>query len=164
MERKGYYANYAYMGYVDGVYLPFASEAEYHQYLNGEKPTRPVLKARKEQMKKAKQRAQKRKEEQELKEIHDTISSCISDKGLYESADSMVSHPDHYQSSSGLEVIDVIKAFTENLAGIEAVYTGNIIKYACRWKKKNGIQDLEKLICYATLLINHLKDEKGESK
>jgi len=33
---------------------------------------------------------------------------------------------------------DVIGAFTEGLEGIEATDTGNIIKYACRWKKKNG--------------------------
>ena len=32
-----------------------------------------------------------------------------------------VSHPNHYQSKSGLEVIDVIEAFTEDLIGIEVV-------------------------------------------
>lgn len=36
----------------------------------------------------------------------------------YESDDVMVSHPDHYQSESGLEVIDVIEAFTAELNGI----------------------------------------------
>lgn len=61
---------------------------------------------------------------------------------MYESRDKMVSHPDHYQSETGLEVIEAIEAFTFDLKGIEAVDTGNIIKYACRWKKKNGIQDL----------------------
>ena len=30
---------------------------------------------------------------------------------------------------------------------------GNIIKYACRYKQKNGKQDLEKVIHYAELLI-----------
>ena len=67
---------------------------------------------------------------------------------MYESNDKMVSHPDHYQSESGLEVIDVIEAFTSDLKGIEATDTGNIIKYACRWKKKNGIQDLEDSVVY----------------
>lgn len=62
----------------------------------------------------------------------------------YESDDVMVSHPEHYQSESGLEVIDVIEAFTSELSGIEATDTGNILKYACRWKKKNGVQDLKK--------------------
>lgn len=75
----------------------------------------------------------------------------------YESNDDMVSHPPHYQSESGLEVIDVIKAFTEGLTGIVATDTGNIIKYACRWHKKNGVQDLEKILWYTQHLINELK-------
>lgn len=77
----------------------------------------------------------------------------------YESKDDMVSHPPHYQSESGLEVIDVIKAFTEGLTGIIATDAGNIIKYACRWHKKNGIQDLEKILWYTQHLINELKRE-----
>ncbi len=81
---------------------------------------------------------------------------------LYESKDKLVSHPLHYQSSSGLEVIDVIEAFTEDLRGIEATDTGNIIKYACRWKRKNGIQDLEKIVWYATHLISYLEKKYGK--
>lgn len=46
----------------------------------------------------------------------------------------MVNHPEHYISNSGIEVIDVIEAFTSDLKGIEATDTGNIIKYICRWK------------------------------
>ncbi len=76
---------------------------------------------------------------------------------LYESDDKMVSHPQHYQSKSGLEVIDVIEAFTDGLNGIEATDTGNIIKYACRWKQKNGVQDIKKIIWYATHLLNYLE-------
>jgi hypothetical protein len=74
----------------------------------------------------------------------------------YESADKMVSHPAHYQSANGLEVIDVIEAFTEELKGIEATDTGNVIKYICRWKQKNGVQDLEKAKWYLQHLINHV--------
>lgn len=81
---------------------------------------------------------------------------------LYESKDKNVSHPEHYQSPAGLEVIDVIEAFTAELQGIEATDTGNIIKYACRWKKKNGIQDLEKILWYTQHLIDHLKQCKKE--
>ena len=83
---------------------------------------------------------------------------------LYESDDKMVSHPKHYQSKNGLEVIDVIEAFTEKLTGIEATDTGNIIKYACRWKEKNGVQDIKKIIWYATHLLNHLEAEKQKEK
>ena len=49
---------------------------------------------------------------------------------MYESEDKMVSHPEHYMSKTGMEVIDVIEAFTYELKGIEATDTGNIIKYA----------------------------------
>lgn len=75
----------------------------------------------------------------------------------------VVNHPKHYKSESGLEVIDIIEAFTEDLKGIEATDTGNIIKYALRWKKKNGVEDLKKLVWYAEHLINHLEN-KGETK
>ena len=74
---------------------------------------------------------------------------------MYESTDLMVSHPAHYQSETGLEVIDVIEAFTSDLKGIEAVDTGNIIKYICRWKHKNGLQDLKKAMWYLQHLIDH---------
>ena len=82
--------------------------------------------------------------------------------GNYECDDKMVSHPSHYQSENGLEVIDVIEAFTADLMGIEATDTGNVIKYICRWKHKNGIQDLKKVMWYTQHLINHL--EKKETK
>ena len=81
---------------------------------------------------------------------------------MYESSDKMVSHPQHYQSNTGLEVIDVIEAFTEDLSGIEATDTGNIIKYACRWKQKNGVQDLEKIMWYTQHLIDHLKKKNSQ--
>lgn len=82
---------------------------------------------------------------------------------MYESSDKMVSHPSHYQSKSGLEVINVIEAFTEGLEGIEAADTANAIKYICRWKGKNGAQDLEKAIWYIQHLIDHL-NKKDEEK
>lgn len=71
----------------------------------------------------------------------------------------MVNHPPHYQSATGLEVIDVIEAFTSELTGIEAVCTGNVLKYICRWKKKNGLQDLEKTKWYLDKLIDHVKSQ-----
>lgn len=70
----------------------------------------------------------------------------------------MVNHPPHYKSESGLEVIDVIEAFTEDLNGTEAYYIGNILKYICRWKHKNGLEDLEKAQWY----LNRLIDKKGK--
>lgn len=79
---------------------------------------------------------------------------------MYESQDKMVSHPAHYQSETGLEVIEVIEAFTAKLSGIEATDTGNVIKYICRWKEKNGLQDLEKAKWYLEHLIDHLNKKE----
>jgi len=83
---------------------------------------------------------------------------------MYESNDKLVSHPDHYQSETGLEVIDVIEAFTFDLKGIEATDTGNILKYICRWKAKNGLQDLEKAKWYLTHLIDHVRKLEEENR
>ena len=74
--------------------------------------------------------------------------------------DQMVHHPPHYQSKSGIETIQVIEAFTEGLVGAEAVCTGNVLKYICRWKNKNGLQDLEKAKWYLERLINHIKESE----
>ena len=65
-----------------------------------------------------------------------------------------VDHPNHYQSESGLEVIDVIKAFTSELSGEEAFCIGNAIKYICRYSKKNGVEDLEKAKWYIDRAIS----------
>lgn len=81
-------------------------------------------------------------------------------KGI-DTDDKLVNHPNHYLSN-GLEVIDILKAFTEDLTGIEAICTGNILKYICRWNKKNGLQDLEKAQWYLSYLINLIKEKKDE--
>lgn len=82
---------------------------------------------------------------------------------MYESTDTMVSHPSHYQSKTGIEVIDVIEAFTSDLKGIEAADTGNVIKYICRWRNKNGVQDLEKAMWYLQHLIDHVRKIEKEN-
>ena len=76
----------------------------------------------------------------------------------------MVNHPPHYQAETGLEVIDVIEAFTFDLQGIEATDTGNILRYACRWKKKGGTEDLKKIIWYAQHLIDHVEKLEKENE
>lgn len=76
-----------------------------------------------------------------------------------------VNSPDHYISSkTGLETIDVIEAFTFDLKGIEAVCTGNIIKYICRWKDKNGLEDLYKAQWYLNRLIKHVENKEKENE
>lgn len=71
--------------------------------------------------------------------------------------DVMVSKPPHYKAANGMEVIDVIEAFTDGLTGMEAVDTANAIKYILRWKKKNGVQDLKKAKWYIEHLISKLE-------
>lgn len=84
----------------------------------------------------------------------------------YKKSDSndMVNHPKHYKAKNGLETIDVIDAFTENLEGYEAAYTANILKYVCRWKEKNGVEDLKKAQWYLNRLIDRIENPKPEPR
>ena len=70
---------------------------------------------------------------------------------------SKVNHPSHYQSANGIEVIDVIEAFTEELNGIVAFDIGNVIKYVCRFNNKNGVEDLKKAKWYLEHAIDKLE-------
>lgn len=65
----------------------------------------------------------------------------------------MVDHPAHYTAGK-VECIDAIEAATGGLTGIEAVCTGNAIKYLWRWKLKGGKQDLEKARWYINKMID----------
>ena len=71
-----------------------------------------------------------------------------------------VNHPKHYKAKNGMEVIDVIEAFTANLNGYEASHTANVIKYICRWKEKNGLEDLKKAQWYLERLIKNIEEGK----
>ena len=82
---------------------------------------------------------------------------------IKESTNSSVNHPKHYNFGT-IEVIDVIEAFTFDLKGIEATDTGNVIKYICRWKAKNGLQDLKKAQWYLSHLIEHVEKLKKENE
>lgn len=68
-----------------------------------------------------------------------------------------VDHPAHYAGK--VECIDCLESATEGLNGIEAVCTGNAIKYLFRWKKKNGKEDLLKAQWYINHLIEKLENE-----
>lgn len=70
----------------------------------------------------------------------------------------MVNHPPHYQSESGLEVIDVIDAFLD----WKSVYAGNVLKYTLRYKNKNGLEDLKKAQWYLNRMITKMEKETKE--
>lgn len=76
----------------------------------------------------------------------------------------MVDHPNHYQTKSGIETIDVMKAFTEDLKGAEAVDTSQVLKYICRWKQKNGLEDLKKAQWYLNDLIEEVSKQKNQEQ
>lgn len=83
-------------------------------------------------------------------------------EGCFDAKPDNVNHPAHYISNNGIETIDVIEAFTEELKGMEAFCTANVIKYISRWKKKNGVEDLKKARWYLNYLIDILDGERNE--
>lgn len=92
-----------------------------------------------------------------------TCEDCMLYKLLWakwETSDS-VNHPAHY-TQGGIECIDAVEAAVSDLSGIEAVCTGNAIKYLWRWKRKNGIEDLKKARWYINRLIEREKRNDGK--
>ena len=72
-----------------------------------------------------------------------------------------VNHPNHYQSETGLEVIDAIKAFCGNF---KAYCAGNVIKYVARYDKKNGLEDLQKAQVYLNWLIEEVEEKENKNE
>ena len=63
----------------------------------------------------------------------------------------LVSHPAHYTSGE-IQCIDAIKASMSKLE-YEGFLKGNLIKYTWRYRKKGGLQDLQKANWYLDRLI-----------
>ena len=70
----------------------------------------------------------------------------------------MVNSPAHY-NKAGIETIDMIESVTGD--GFEAYLQGNILKYLCRYKYKNGVEDLEKAKWYLNRLIKTIGEDKN---
>lgn len=58
-----------------------------------------------------------------------------------------INHPSRY-TKNGMEVIDIIEAFTIDLHGRDAFDIANSIKYILRFQEKGGIADLKKARWY----------------
>ena len=69
----------------------------------------------------------------------------------------MVNSPAHYTQGS-IECIDAIAQVVKDLDGMEAMCTGNAIKYLWRWKHKNGVEDLKKAQWYLQRMIDNYKE------
>ena len=81
---------------------------------------------------------------QEGEERMNNIAQNGNDGAAYDA----VNHPEHYQSESGIECIDAIRA-SLGLDGFVAYCRGNAIKYAWRsGKKANHAEDLRKAAWY----------------
>ena len=74
-----------------------------------------------------------------------------------------VNHPSHY-CIGGIECIDVIKATSQGMDGIEAFCHGNAMKYLFRWKQKNGVEDLKKARWYIDKLIEIQENSVNKNK
>lgn len=79
--------------------------------------------------------------------------------GTQEDKSDAVNHPSHY-TQGGIECIDALEAATEGLTGIEAVCTANAIKYLWRWKRKNGVEDLQKAHWYIQHLVHYIESRR----
>lgn len=62
-----------------------------------------------------------------------------------------------YYRNMGIDVISFCQA--NDIAFAE----GNIIKYVCRWKNKNGLEDLYKARDYLNRLIKKVKHEEEKN-
>lgn len=71
-----------------------------------------------------------------------------------------VNHPSHYTQGK-VECIDALESATAGLEGLEAICTGNVIKYLWRWKHKNGVEDLKKARWYLNRLIASMENNKS---
>lgn len=68
----------------------------------------------------------------------------------------LVNHPEHYQSESGLECIDAIRA-QMTVDQFAAYCQGNVVKYLWRWRQKAGVESLKKAQWYLNRMIVELE-------
>lgn len=72
---------------------------------------------------------------------------------------SRVDHPDHYQTSAGLEAIDVIEAFFA-----DDFHLASAFKYLARAGKKGDyVEDLEKAAWYLHRVIERSSNDHGSA-
>lgn len=66
----------------------------------------------------------------------------------------VVNHPSHY-TQGNIEVIDFIE--DQDLG----YHAGNVVKYVCRYRHKNGLEDLKKARWYIDRLIQKTEEEES---
>ena len=86
-----------------------------------------------------------------------TASTDTADQATQQQVEDDINHPSHYQSESGLEMIELIEAF---VADPVAYMLGNVFKYTGRNGKKAGnprVKDLRKARWYLDRAIAYLE-------
>lgn len=75
-----------------------------------------------------------------------------------------VAHPDHYAGDGKIECMDAMRSMMSGeqyaLPPSAAYWWGCAFKYLWRWRRKNGLQDLQK----CQQCIGYLIDEIGSGK
>lgn len=69
-------------------------------------------------------------------------------------------NPAHYKKN-GIETIDYINAVCMDLNGTEGFLVGNVIKYVSRYRQKNGIEDIKKMLWYGNQLLKTLENDNS---
>ena len=85
-----------------------------------------------------------------------TCQECIQ----MAASSNLVDSPPHYLIG-GIESLDVIKAKLSP-EEFQGYCVGNVLKYAMRWRHKDGLQDLKKARVYLGRLITSLEQEQPE--
>lgn len=85
--------------------------------------------------------------------VCDRCQPILEDPAVLNAQLDLINHPPHYKGRS-LEAIDVIEAFELGFC------EGNVVKYVLRWRKKNGLADLQKARWYLNRLIEDAEAKK----
>lgn len=73
-----------------------------------------------------------------------------------------VNHPSHYADKQ-IEVIDYIRDTLDH-EEFEGYCAGNVLKYVSRWRKKGGVEDLQKAQVYLGWMIDAAKEAKAKCR
>ena len=73
-----------------------------------------------------------------------------------------VNKPNHYCGNMVLNQLTLFAILAGGPKEVRGFYWGNVIKYLCRYQKKNGLEDLNKAKKYLDWLIADLKREDLE--
>ena len=84
------------------------------------------------------------------------IHRKVGSEGAPEGGATDAVNPQHYKQGR-VEVIDIIEDAVEGADPFEAVCQANVLKYALRYRSKNGVEDLRKMLWYGERLVAYLE-------